>query len=898
MEYNSGETRIQILAVCMDDKRKEYFRNLAERSYFADILLCWTWEKLEELEKQTVFDLVVIVPTEDSPKVRAMIVDVMALAHRAEIPVLAVLVKGASGFEDFLYEQDITECVPHTISDGLLTTRIRRMTENYIVNRRMRALVKRKEKELEEQRESLHYRDDLTGCLNLAGFRRRAQELLKEHNDWQYALWYCDIKDFKYINERLGYEEGDNILRYWGQLALDYKREGEVIGCLTGDRFVGLIRITEDNETNPMEGVLEKVRHYFHDRGIEHDVRILTGIYSLTSEDYETGNIDHMIANAKIAQENLKESASMERWGFFNPEQFESDWRRMMISMHLPTALRDGEIEVYLQPQYDYETNCMRGAEALCRWKHAELGWISPGEFIPVLEKTGQIAELDMYMWEEVCKLLQKWKKAGIRMPISINISREDMLSWNLAEVFEGLMKKYEIDPDILHLEITESTYIDHAEIMIREVTNLVDAGFTVEMDDFGSGYSSLNMLKEVPVNVLKMDLRFLSNEGDSFRGENIIHYVVRMAHAMHMEVIAEGVETAIQADFLKSCGCSTMQGFFFSRPVPLERFERLLVEERERKRISDQKRKEKKERLKTREAYLELQQAKLEALRRIPGVIMFDYDMDTDCLDISVGLDGERISEKKVDRFFESGGGLRMLTHESAERLTEAFESLKEKGGTGSLDIMGSLMGLGPCWFRCLYTCLKDESGRVIHILGRMQSIESDMRLNEELRAKAEHDSMTDLLNHNASLEGIQIHLEHHEGGTVMMIDVDEFKYINDRNGHLYGDSILKWLAKELWKQFRRTDLIGRFGGDEFLVYMPGAFDEEFALRKAREINELCNSQKVKNIDLFSLSIGIAIVDENENITAEELIDRADTALYEVKRSGKNSARVFKKPD
>ncbi len=238
------------------------------------------------------------------------------------------------------------------------------------------------------------------------------------------------------------------------------------------------------------------------------------------------------------------------------------------------------------------------------------------------------------------------------------------------------------------------------------------------------------------------------------------------------------------------------------------------------------------------------------------------------------------------------------MITHESAERLMEAFESLKEKGGTGSLDIMGSLMGLGPGWFRCLYTCLKDESGRVIHILGRMQSIESDMRLNEELRAKAEHDSMTDLLNHNASLEGIQIHLEHHEGGTVMMIDVDEFKYINDRNGHLYGDSVLKWLAKELWKQFRRTDLIGRFGGDEFLVYMPGAFDEEFALRKAREINALCNNQKVKNIDLFSLSIGIAIVDENETITAEELIDRADTALYEVKRSGKNSVRVFKRPE
>lgn len=1028
MTRGLGKENVRILVACTDQTRKPYFINLNEQEHFS-VVLCESMEELQKVRQcHPDVDMVLIAVDADTPENREIAEYVIAIANQEQIPTLAIVLRDEPAFEEFLYDKSVTQCVPANIAEDKLTKRLQKILELFMNSRQMRELLARRERELEEQRETLHYRDDLTGCLNLAGFRRRAKEILRGHTDWQYMLWYCDIKDFKYINERLGYEQGNDLLRYWGQLALDYKIEGEVIGCLTGDRFVGLIRVTEDNESSQMECVLDKVRNYFRDRGIAHDVQIITGIYSLTAEDYETANIDHMIANAKLAQQRLKESAGKERWSVFNPEQLESDRRRMMISSHLPQAIKDEEIEVYFQPQYNYSNGKLRGAEALCRWNHAELGWISPGEFIPVLEKTGQVTDLDIYVWEQVCKCLHKWKKEGICVPVSVNISREDVRSRNLTEMFEGLLRKYELSPDMLHLEITESSYFDHANVLIREVTNLVNAGFSVEMDDFGSGYSSLNMLKEVPVNVLKMDLRFLSNEGDSFRSGNIINHVVRMAHTMHIEVVAEGVETTTQADFLKSCGCCSMQGFLFSKPVPLAEFEQLIrgqqfdkckpAEDNEARKymehllsandagsilfnrflgaacifsydgenlelvlandavyreagssmeefprghfacfdrlapgsseilqkvlentlsvgqatgvictgdtgqylqvrfhylykegnehflFCEQRNVTQEQVLQEQQAqnfeqmyqYLKLQQSKLMALQKIPGVIVFDYDPQTDCLDISVGLENNELEEKKIEHFSQKEDAFHALTPESAARLKEVFDAVCEDGSTGSIDIMGSPMGLDFGWVRCTYTCLKDDNGAVEHIFGRMQSIENDMRLNEELRAKAEHDSMTNLLNHDASIEGIRMHLGNHEGGTLMMIDVDDFKLINDLNSHLYGDTVLKRLAKELWKSFRRTDLIGRFGGDEFLVYLPGSFDEEFAMRKAGEINHFCNHLKVNNIEQFSLSIGIAIADENEDITAEEFIDRADRALYEVKRNGKNAVNVYKK--
>ena len=224
----------------------------------------------------------------------------------------------------------------------------------------------------------------------------------------------------------------------------------------------------------------------------------------------------------------------------------------------------------------DYTSGTISGAEALCRWKHAKHGWISPGVFIPVLEETGMIFDLDSYVWDKVCQDLHRWNQEGKRRSVSINLSRSDIREdRNIPGIFYELTKKYDLDPEQLRIEITETAYVESLAFLIKTTSELREYGFQVEMDDFGSGYSSLHMLKEVPVDRIKMDLHFLTGEGDMEKSRIIITQVIKLVELLGMKLIAEGVETKAQADFLKERGCKEMQGYYFFKPMPVEDFEK-----------------------------------------------------------------------------------------------------------------------------------------------------------------------------------------------------------------------------------------------------------------------------------------------------------------------------------
>ncbi len=247
------------------------------------------------------------------------------------------------------------------------------------------------------------------------------------------------------------------------------------------------------------------------------------------------------------------------------------------MERHVPAAIRSGEIRVWYQPQVDCYTGKVIGAEALCRWKHAKLGWVSPGEFIPVLEEAGLIYELDLYVWDRVCRDLQRWNREGKRRSVSVNLSRFDIrANPDIAGFFRDLLRSYDLTPDQFRIEITETFYVENSAILISTTEQLRAFGFRVEMDDFGSGYSSLHMLKEVPVNRIKLDLHFLTASGDMEKSRTIVSYMVQMIRSLDIEILAEGVETAEQARFLRSRGCSEMQGYYFFKPMPEEEYDKL----------------------------------------------------------------------------------------------------------------------------------------------------------------------------------------------------------------------------------------------------------------------------------------------------------------------------------
>lgn len=430
----------------------------------------------------------------------------------------------------------------------------------------------------EEKMRLLIDHDELTGVYSMNGFRKRVEEILRKNPSVPYFISYNNIIDFKFVNDSFGKEIGDKLLKYWAKISKENLSINEAIGRVTSDQFV-ILRQIEGNERfyEDEQNVVEPVNNFLISQGKDFKVQICSGIYVLTPDDIRNIDVDHMIDFARIAERKLRESG---KTGFeiYNLNQWETKKRAVEIVGHLSSAIHQKEIQIWYQPQVDFDTRKVIGAEALCRWAHNTLGWINPMEFIPVLENSGKIYELDRYVWEKVCMDLQRWNRIGKHVSVSVNVSRSDISeNPDIHMLFLDLIRKYELSPTQLHIEITESAYVKDSTLLIKTTENLRAIGFHVEMDDFGSGYSSLNMLKELPVDRIKLDLRFLSSEGFEEKGHIIVTYLIKMIQLLGMDLLAEGVETLEQAEFLKSNGCTEMQGFYFHKPMSVIDFEELI---------------------------------------------------------------------------------------------------------------------------------------------------------------------------------------------------------------------------------------------------------------------------------------------------------------------------------
>lgn len=495
--------------------------------------------------------------------------------HRPEFPVIMIFPEEYSEWRDMADDDRVAEYISRNIGPAVLRKRIANI------------LLLHKDEQAalgfwEEKNHRLKYVDELTGCPNWEGFRSQVIARLQEGLDHIYGIWYMDIRRFKFVNVTFGYDFGNRLLQYVARTLEEFLHEDEFMGRIAADCFVVFARM-DDHEANGrrMKEIWEKVNHFFDNCGQEYKVSQCSGVYILQPEDIKEMDVDRMLDMARIAHKSIKNQNDV-RNAFYNEQQWKRQQREIQIINHLGDAIRDGEISVWLQPQFDYSSDEMTGAEALCRWNHATLGWISPGEFIPLLEESGQITELDMYIWETACRYLKEWKDRGDigMVPLSVNVSRIDILKCNsLEEILEELLQKYDLDVSMLRVEITENVYMEETDTMLHAVRKLHDKGFSVEMDDFGSGFSSLNMLKDVPLDTLKLDLGFVRESGGSAKAGNIISSIIRMAHSMEMPVIAEGVEQAKQADFLRSVGCNVMQGYYFAKPMPKDEFEVMLRE-------------------------------------------------------------------------------------------------------------------------------------------------------------------------------------------------------------------------------------------------------------------------------------------------------------------------------
>lgn len=413
--------------------------------------------------------------------------------------------------------------------------------------------------------------DALTGIFNKEYFYEKAEQMLEVNPDKQFCMVCTDIKNFKLINDMFGMKKGDTILKKAAMIISGLATKYTVYGRLSADRFA-LLMLRENMRGTQFLAESAKLKELLDNNVFKLHVHV--GVYEVTDP---TLKVSIMCDRAMLAIQSIKDSYQSSV-AFYDENLRDFCINEQKVISEFEQAIRSGQFHAYIQPQISADGRII-GGEALVRWLHPDEGLVAPYKFIDIYERTGLISRLDPYIWELACIQLKKWKDEGRQHYISVNISPKDFLLINVYETLVSLVERYGIDPRRLHLEITETCIMDNPGEQLPLIDRLRSYGFIVEIDDFGSGYSSLNTLKDLTADALKIDMGFLRKTENTDRSMTILKMIVALAKSLNMEVITEGVETKEQVDFLTEFGCDVFQGYFFAKPMPVADFEMKYLE-------------------------------------------------------------------------------------------------------------------------------------------------------------------------------------------------------------------------------------------------------------------------------------------------------------------------------
>ena len=748
------------------------------------------------------------------------------------------------------------------------------------------------ELELQEQLVRASEIDNLTGLWNKQTFCREVGKYLHAHSDKDFVLTLWDIDSFKVFNDTYGPSAGDIFISQVGQaLAKDEQeiRFSSLIyqGHDYGDHFLACWSAETFNESKMYIYILEKLAQVCPN--YQFNVRL--GFYLIKDASL---SVALMCDRALLALRSIKNNYD-KHWAWYDDTMRSRVLEEAHLTDDMRQALQEGQFVPFFQPQYNYRTGRMIGVEALVRWQHPTKGLLLPAKFIPIFEQNGFIYELDKYMWEACCKYLRRWLDLGLAVPsVSVNVSRKDLYRPDLSASFLNLLHKYNLHPGMLRLEITESAYMDNPEQLVTTVANLQNDGFLVDMDDFGSGFSSLNMLKQLPVDLLKLDMKFIANAEENERSSSILSSVMHMTSKLSLPVVAEGVETLRQAEYLHSIGCFYMQGYLFARPMLPDTLENILRHAKTEKQLTAGQ---------TSEVELEAEELGAESgltslLAAVPGGI-FRYSATTDEFDyVSDNMlamlcytRGEFVT-KFANKFSN------MVYTEDRDRvLNEIRSEIERTGSTYSCEYRIETKNNILKWVFDAGRLYKDQKGNS-WFMAVIVDIAEKRKHYGRLLHEAEMDGLTQVYTRGVAERFINLRLgmDNESTCSLLLVDMDNLKGINDHLGHAHGDAALQILAHHMKKHFRSSDIIGRLGGDEFVVFLPGLSNEQI-LR--RSLSQLQGKLAETYLDAghkhaLSCSIGVAtgVMGSTDFAT---LYRQADTALYQVKRHGKQRFCMYK---
>ncbi|MDD2980619.1 MAG: EAL domain-containing protein [Hespellia sp.] len=755
---------------------------------------------------------------------------------------------------------------------------------------RLRNAIARSQVSMYERIQHMSEHDSLTGLHNRGKMYADTKKMLAEHPDHAFAFLRIDIDHFALFNSSFGETEGDRLLCYIANLIRVEARQVSfyTYGRMNADIFVMCMEYHDNKdaicaEVNKAETML---RNYKED----YLLNLSVGVCII---DDPKLSVEEYYIRASMAAAICKNQYE-KNIGFYDNSLGRQAAEELEISNEMQTALEEKQFLVYLQPKFAVSTDTICGAEALVRWNHPKKGLISPGLFVPVFERNGFIAKVDYYVWERTCQMLRKWMDSGeTPFPVSVNISRISMYNPNLVKVLTNLVEQYKISPSFLQLEVTESAYMTNMELMAKTIHELRDSGFTILMDDFGSGYSSLNTLKSIEVDILKIDMKFLPEGREMEKGEIILASIIRMANWIGMSVIVEGVETRRQRDFLEGVGCDCIQGYYYSRPIPEEEYEANYIYKNK----------------------LDSVQQDLEEI--VPKHNVTILVIDDDDVDRAI-LEEYFKEEYHVHQSCDAEDALAYLKHNSSKvRLILVDNVMEGMSGIDFMKFCHTEKGLNsiPMIMITANERVEDQVtafqagaydyitkplvkeivlARVKHVMDISNQLSSLKRDERAFRHQMEVDPDTGLLNKKAfrTLCTESLNEASYENKILVIVDIDDFEQLSKEYGYAVGDEMIEAMANNLQKTFRKTDLIGRFGGDEFIILVHNLSNVDAARRKADEIIKGIMLTGARRQIQISASIGLARCEQAD--TFDTVFARADQALYDAKNTGKGKVVIY----
>lgn len=418
-------------------------------------------------------------------------------------------------------------------------------------------------------------RDSLTGLFNKEFFLEYGKRLDYQNENMPMDAIVLDINRFHIVNELYGRSYGDLILKKIGNSIHELVRNTGGLACRSGSNTFSIYIPHNPDLKDELSKYILKLNEITG----EQKITVRMGIYY---DDDSEIDMERRFDCARLACRKLRNSYST-CYDFYNAELHHKELHAERLINDMDKALEEKQFKVFYQPKYSIvgEKPVITSAEALVRWFHPEFGMVSPGEFISIFENNGLIQKLDRYVWNEAAARIKYWKdKYDLYIPVSVNVSRVDVFNPQLCEILTDITKRNELSAEKLLLEITESAYTDNSQQIVDTIKLLRSKGFKIEMDDFGCGYSSLNMLTSLPIDALKLDMKFIRNICDNQKDYRLVGIMIEIARLLEVPVIAEGVETKEQMELLKAIGCDIIQGYYFSKPLPADEFDKLIERE------------------------------------------------------------------------------------------------------------------------------------------------------------------------------------------------------------------------------------------------------------------------------------------------------------------------------